>query len=97
MIRRVGCEIVLHGHNHRSEVARIAGPAGPVPVIGVTSASAAPGSKYGRARWHLLRIGREDGGWKIDVELRALQADGKGCEPDGQLTFHMPAASSVVP
>ena len=23
MIRRVGCELVLHGHNHRSEVARI--------------------------------------------------------------------------
>ena len=28
MIRRVGCELVLHGHNHRSEVARIDGPAG---------------------------------------------------------------------
>lgn len=45
MIRRVGCELVLHGHNHRSEVARIAGLAGSVPVIGVTSASAAPASK----------------------------------------------------
>ena len=32
MIRRVGCELVLHGHNHRSEVARIGGPDGPVPV-----------------------------------------------------------------
>ena len=31
MIRRVGCELVLHGHNHRSEVARIAGPAGRSP------------------------------------------------------------------
>ena len=31
MIARVGCELVLHGHNHRSEVARIAGPAGPDP------------------------------------------------------------------
>lgn len=97
MIGRVGCEVVLHGHNHRSEVARIAGPAGPVPVVGVTSASAAPGSKYGRARWHLLRIEREDSGWKIDVELRALKADGKGCEPDGMLTFHTPAAPTVVP
>lgn len=56
MIRRVGCELILHGHNHRSEVARIDGPAGPVPVIGVTSASAAPGSKYGRARYHLIHI-----------------------------------------
>ena len=88
MVRRVGCELVLHGHNHRSEVARIAGPAGPIPVIGVTSASAAPDSKYGRARWHLIRIEREAAGWRFDVELRALNKDSSGCEPDGKLTFH---------
>ena len=34
MIRRVGCEAILHGHNHRSEIARIAGPNGPMPVPG---------------------------------------------------------------
>jgi 3',5'-cyclic AMP phosphodiesterase CpdA len=88
MIRRVGCELVLHGHNHRSEVARIMGPAGPVPVIGVTSASAAPGSKYGRARYHLIRIERAMEGWRLDVELRALGRDGSGCEADGELSFH---------
>jgi 3',5'-cyclic AMP phosphodiesterase CpdA len=88
MIRRVGCELVLHGHNHRSEVAQIVGPAGPIPVIGVTSASAAPGSKYGRARYHLIRIERESAGWQFDVELRALRADGAGCEPDGRLSFY---------
>ncbi|MBI2742115.1 MAG: metallophosphoesterase [Rhodospirillales bacterium] len=88
MIRRVGCELVLHGHNHRSEVARIVGPAGPVPVIGVTSASAAPDSKYGRARYHLIRIQREGAGWQFDVELRALAKDGTGCEADGKLSFH---------
>jgi 3',5'-cyclic AMP phosphodiesterase CpdA len=87
MIRRVGCELVLHGHNHRSEVARIAGPTGPVPVIGVTSASAAAGSKYGRARYHLLHIGRASSGWNLGVDIRALRADGAGCEPDGRLMF----------
>lgn len=96
MIRRVGCDLVLHGHNHRSEVARIAGPEGPVPVIGVTSASAAPGSKYGRARYHLIHIEREDGGWRLAVELRALRADGAGCEPDGDLVFHSFRAPAVV-
>ena len=88
MVARVGCELVLHGHNHKSEVARIAGPAGPIPVIGVTSASAAPDSKYGRARYHLIRITREATGWNIDVELRALIKDGMGCEADGKLSFH---------
>jgi 3',5'-cyclic AMP phosphodiesterase CpdA len=92
MIRRVGCELVLHGHNHRSEAAQIAGPLGPIPVIGVASASAAPDSKYGRARYHLIHIERSDDGWKLRVELRALNAALDGCEPDGDLVFHSPAA-----
>ncbi|MBS0537564.1 MAG: metallophosphoesterase [Proteobacteria bacterium] len=92
MIRRVGCELVLHGHNHRSEAARIAGPYGPVPVLGVTSASAAPGSKYGRARYHLIHIERSGDGWRLRVELRALNAAFDGCEPDGELVFHSAAA-----
>ncbi|MBV8394410.1 MAG: metallophosphoesterase [Alphaproteobacteria bacterium] len=96
MIRRVGCEAVLHGHNHRSEVARIAGPSGAVPVLGVTSASAAPDSKYGRARYHLIRISREGEGWRLAVELRALAADGRGCEPDGELVFHSAAPARMV-
>lgn len=87
MIRRVGCELVLHGHNHRSEIARIEGPAGPVPVIGVTSASAAPGSKYGRARYHLIHVEHESTGWRLEVDVRALRADGAGCELDGQFVF----------
>src|SRR5918993_1024850 len=88
MVARVGCELVLHGHNHRSEVARIAGPAGPVPVIGVTSASAAPDSKYGRARWHLIRIEREAAGWRVGRRFCAPPQGGAGCEPDGKLSFH---------
>jgi 3',5'-cyclic AMP phosphodiesterase CpdA len=92
MIRRVGCELVLHGHNHRSEAARIAGPHGPVPVLGVTSASAAPESKYGRARYHLIHIERSEGGWTLKVELRALNAAFDGCEPDGELVFHSASA-----
>lgn len=95
MIRRVGCELILHGHNHRSEVAHIAGPAGPVPVIGVTSASAASGSKYGRARYHLIHIERERSSWRLGVDIRALRADGAGCEPDGQFVFRS-AAPTVV-
>jgi 3',5'-cyclic AMP phosphodiesterase CpdA len=97
MIRQVGCELVLHGHDHRSEFARIDGPAGPVPVIGVTSASAAPDSKYGRARYHLVRIEREAaGGWRFEIEVRALNAAANGCEPDGTLVLHAPAAGSMV-
>jgi len=96
MIRRVGCEAILHGHNHRSEIARIAGPHGPVPVLGVTSASAAPGSKYGRARYHLFHIERAGEGWRLRLHIRALKADASGCEPDGELVFHSPVTSAMV-
>ncbi len=63
------------------------GPAGDIPVVGVTSASAAPGSKYGRARYHLIGIERGVGGWRITLDIRALAADGTGCEPDGRIVF----------
>ena len=96
MIRRVGSELILHGHNHRSEVARIAGPHGSVPVVGVASASAAPDSKYGRARYHLIHIEREADGWRLKIEMRALNAAADGCESDGELVFHSPATNAVV-
>jgi len=96
MIRRVGCEAVLHGHNHRSEIARIAGPAGAVPVLGVSSASAARESKYGRARWHLIHIERDGEGWRLQVQIRALTADNSGCEPDGDLVFHVGRRLAMV-
>ena len=92
MVRRAGCELVLHGHNHRSEVGRIDGPLGPVPVLGVASASAAPDSKYGRARYHLIRIEREAAAWRFGVEIRALNPAADGCEPDGELVLHTPAS-----
>jgi len=86
MLRRVGCELILHGHTHRSEVARLDGPAGPVPVLGVTSASAAVESRYGRARWHLIEIERAGAGWQTRVAVRAARADG-ACEDDGRYSF----------
>lgn len=96
MIRRVGCEAILHGHNHRSEIARIAGPNGPVPVLGVSSASAARSSKYGRARYHLLRIEREGASWRLHLQIRAITADNSGCEPDGDLVFHSGDTTAMV-
>jgi 3',5'-cyclic AMP phosphodiesterase CpdA len=96
MIRRVGCETVLHGHNHRSEFARIAGPNGPVPVLGVSSASAARESKYGRARYHLIHIDRDGEGWRLEVKVRALNADNSGCEPEGDFVFHSAGALAMV-
>ena len=67
-----GAELVIHGHNHRTSVVHVPGPARPIPVVGVPSASAVPGSPNHRATYHLYRIGRTAGGWTIDVTQHGL-------------------------
>jgi hypothetical protein len=53
------------------------GPDGPVPVVGVTSASSNGGEEAElRARYNIFRIERSDGTWRVDLETRGLQADG---------------------
>ncbi len=57
VLRRSGAELVLHGHNHRAMLSFAEGPARPIPVIGVPSASI--GLAHGRqslARYNLLSI-----------------------------------------
>ncbi len=55
-----GAELVLHGHNHRTSVVHVPGPTGSIPVIGVPSASAVPGSPGHKATYHLIRIERAE-------------------------------------
>jgi 3',5'-cyclic AMP phosphodiesterase CpdA len=96
MIRRVGCEVILHGHTHRSEFARIDGPRGPIAVLGVASASSAEGSRYGRARYHLIDIVRAGAGWRFIVKVRAVKPDHTGCAPDGDFVFHTSDPTAMV-
>lgn len=75
IIADAGAELVLHGHTHESSVSTIAGPIGPVPVLGVPSASAA-GHLHARARWHELEITAVDGRFQTRVTARGQCADG---------------------
>jgi 3',5'-cyclic AMP phosphodiesterase CpdA len=72
-----GAELVIHGHNHRYSVERIPGPDGTsVPIIGVASASAVPGSINHRAGYHLYRIAREGDRATITLQVRGLNDEG---------------------
>ena len=95
VLARAGAELVLHGHNHRSEIGAIAGPSGNIPVLGVISASAAPDSPYGRAGWHRIGFERADGAgaWRITVEHRVIDADCRACHV--QSTFVFPSGAAV--
>lgn len=57
MLERVGAELVIHGHKHRNMLAWRMHPKGPVPVIGVPSASMnRPREHEALARYNLYRI-----------------------------------------
>lgn len=73
-----GAELILHGHNHRPMLAHMAGRDGPVPVVGVPSASAVPGSPGHRAAYHLFSFGRAGRGWSIGASRRGLLPDLSG-------------------
>jgi len=65
VIREAGAELILHGHNHTSTVHEIEGRRGPVPVVGVPSASNAPGGRlHPAAAFNLYRIEGKPGDFK---------------------------------
>jgi len=57
VLARTGAELVLHGHLHRTHMEKLPGPAAPIPVLGVPSASSIGPRPERRARYHLYEIG----------------------------------------
>ncbi|MEL6750920.1 MAG: metallophosphoesterase [Pseudomonadota bacterium] len=75
VIAREGAELVLHGHTHIVSHEQIDGPNGPVPVIGVPSASASPvrstGTHEGKrpaARYNVFEIERANDSWRCGMK-----------------------------
>lgn len=93
VIAEAGAELVLHGHTHVSGLGRIITPQGPVPVIGVPSASAVAAGHKDAAQYHLYRIEKQDHAWSLEVEIRGLNAAGDGFERQGQMALSIPLPS----
>jgi len=101
-IAGAGAELVLHGHNHTAEFYSVAGPAGPVPVIGVPSASTIaieketrPGRTNHAARWHLIETAQTPLGWRTTVTARRLTPSG-AFETCGHFAFDAPQAALSI-
>jgi 3',5'-cyclic AMP phosphodiesterase CpdA len=92
MIGRVGAELIVHGHMHRPMLGRIDGRLGPVPVLGVASASTDVTSHYGAGGYQSLAVAREGADWTIDVEIRQLASDYTGCHAVRRFRFLQPVA-----
>jgi 3',5'-cyclic AMP phosphodiesterase CpdA len=76
VLARAGAELVLHGHAHTASVETVAGPAGPIPVVGAPSASAAFDAHGEPAGWRRIVVEPSNAAWKVTVAARTLQADG---------------------
>jgi 3',5'-cyclic AMP phosphodiesterase CpdA len=73
-----GAELVIHGHTHLNTVYSLKGPTGPVPVVGISSASQGPGGHKPPAAYNLFTIVGEAGNWHLTRERYALNADATG-------------------
>jgi 3',5'-cyclic AMP phosphodiesterase CpdA len=74
LLKRHGVELVLHGHDHVHSTIWIDGPNGNIPVLGVPSASALAHGHYPAAAYNLLRIQKDNAGWRCEQTVRGLGA-----------------------
>jgi 3',5'-cyclic AMP phosphodiesterase CpdA len=77
VMHKAGAELVLHGHTHLNTRYTLAGRHGPVPVIGIASASQSPGGKKPSAGFNLFDIGGEPGRWQILHRRYAMNDDAR--------------------
>jgi len=70
VIAECGAELVLHGHDHTFGREVIEGRDGPVPVLGIPSASAAASGKKPLAHYQLYSIAKGGNGWDVEVMAR---------------------------
>ena len=95
-IRRFGAELVLHGHTHLPTRLATAGPDGPVPVIGVSSAAQAPGGHRPAAGYNLFDIAATDGGFAVIQREYRLDAHGHTFALAGEHQWHQPSAARAA-
>lgn len=80
VIAQAGCELILHGHEHRDIQESVLGPVGPIPVIGVGSASHLDPRPERRARYNLYTLtpaASTPSGFALMQECRVLSSDGQ--------------------
>ena len=83
VLRLRGAELVLHGHLHRTTLASLPGPMGPIPVAGVPSASHVGPDPARCAAYHLYEIARASGGYEMQRRVRVWQPTRRRFEEQG--------------
>jgi 3',5'-cyclic AMP phosphodiesterase CpdA len=72
LLKAHGVELILHGHDHVHSTIWIEGPNGPIPAVGVPSASAIAHGRYPDAAYNLFAIGRDGDKWRCEQTVRGI-------------------------
>lgn len=75
VISAEGAELILHGHNHRHMVNKLATRFGTAYAVGVPSSSMGVAGRHTPAAWNLYEIDRSDGRWAITLRQRRYDPD----------------------
>ena len=79
IIRRCGCELILHGHSHRTSIYSIKTASLEIPVVEAPSALSVSRIKRRRARYFIYKIScREGHRWQCSMEERLLASPSAG-------------------
>ena len=72
VLARAGAELVLHGHNPQDSLCFTPGPNGPIPVVGVPSASSTGTDGHAPAQFNLYTLTGKGIGWRIAMAAHRL-------------------------
>jgi len=87
VLERGGCELVLHGHEHRDTLAWLAGPRAPIPSFGAGSATDSSRHRDRNARYNVYEIVR---GRLVGATIRAYDRVTGGFEKSGTQRILLP-------
>jgi len=77
VLKKRGADLVLHGHDHVHSMVMLDGPRGPIPAVGVPSASCF-GGEQDPAAYNLYRIEKADKGWRVEAVTRGFRVNAEG-------------------
>lgn len=83
-------DLVLHGHNHCMHLHFLKRDQGNLPIIGVESASAQPGTSNHCSIYNLYHLNRTERGWTLHIQRRGLSPSSQKVEDLSSLTLDLP-------
>jgi 3',5'-cyclic AMP phosphodiesterase CpdA len=73
LLKQYGVELILHGHDHVHSTIWVDGPNGPIPAVGVPSASALAHRRHPAAAYNLFSIERDGAAWRCEQTVRGFK------------------------